>query len=73
MNEINIVKEEYRILNFVGNLFSSDQMAEQIGSNWNFQLKELLRLQKCWSTVVLVRFHFLSCSLANISYETSAW
>ncbi|KAF3432635.1 hypothetical protein FNV43_RR23737 [Rhamnella rubrinervis] len=32
---------------------ASNQMAEQIGNNWTCHLRELKRLQKYWSTVVL--------------------
>lgn len=43
-------------------------MAEHIDTNWTCHLKELKRLQKCWSSIVLVRF-LIYCSHGSINDE----
>lgn len=64
MNELRILYQNHNVMTSVGTSVTRTQMAEQSEYKIAHGLTELTRLQKLWSTVVLVisdSFFFLFC------------
>lgn len=56
MNELRILCQNHNVMTSVGTSVTRNQMAEQSDAKIAHGLTELTRLQKLWSTVVLVKF-----------------
>lgn len=68
MNELKILYQNHNVMTSVGTSVTRNQMAEQSDVKIAHGLTELVRLQKLWSTVVLVKFQIPFSFYSAIDY-----